>query len=95
MQRANASSGKPDITPFESLSHGTTVLAKVKGWPGWPGMVIAIPKNVEILPLIFGCQIVSPELMPPDLQAEIKQDRPVGKRTKDYVCVRFFPIGDL
>ena len=67
------------------------VLAKIRGYPAWPGMVRAILRVAHATALAdASCalmQVVDPEAVP----SAVTNERPKGG--KSY-CVRFFPAGD-
>src|ERR1700722_9438370 len=66
------------------------VLAKIRGYPPWPGMasVSYVAKLFNMLTNMT-LQIIDPETVPEN----VLKERPVNKKTTWY-CVRFFPAGD-
>jgi hypothetical protein len=79
------------------------VLAKVRGYPPWPGIVSgnilstssesrdARDINEHVSDGVFCFQVVDPDSVPKN----VTKERPNGKSKKgNWYCVRFFPAGD-
>ncbi len=76
--------------PSAAYEYRDIVLAKIRGYPAWPGMVRASPHTkLACRSLTWSrLQVVDPETVPP----RVVHERPQGK--KKFFCVRFFPAGD-
>lgn len=75
-----------------SYEYRDVVLAKVRGYPPWPGMVRGLcsdasssSSRLDFCPL----QVVDPTA----LATDVLKERPSNKKANFY-CVRFFPKGD-
>lgn len=69
------------------------VLAKVRGYPPWPGMVrssfIAL-QPIHLLAISLDhVQVVDPQ----NVEKDVLKERPQNKKSSFY-CVKFFPKGD-
>ena len=79
-------------TTYESRD---IVLAKVRGYPPWPGMVrsssvIFLNHSLTCSLFLSYCpQVVDPQ----NVSKEVLRERPQNKKSSFY-CVRFFPKGD-
>jgi hypothetical protein len=71
------------------------VLAKVRGYPPWPGMVrsssvIFLSYSLTYTIFLSYClQVVDPQ----NVSKDVMRERPQNKKSSFY-CVRFFPRGD-
>jgi hypothetical protein len=71
------------------------VLAKVRGYPPWPGMVrsssviLLCYLLTYIIFLSYCLQVVDPQ----NVSKDVIRERPQNKKSSFY-CVRFFPRGD-
>jgi PWWP domain len=86
MSKKSAKSQKEQST----YEYRDIVLAKVRGYPPWPGMVCHLHASRPSMTFLASCsQVVDPDSVP----STVSKERPGSKKTSFY-CVRFFPAGD-